>query len=72
MLRPNDLKQQTVFSKYKENETTWYSPDWDYAICFDSNGGSLWANCEVNGITDKIKDLNSLEDLLETIDVLGI
>ena len=70
MLRKNDLEKQKAFTKYIDNN--WYDSEGDYVICFEGNRAVLRAHCEVNGILDEIKELHSLEDLLDTIEILNI
>ena len=70
MLSKQDLESQSTFSLYKDGN--FYDSEGEYVICFESKGAVLRAHCEVDGILDKIKDLKSLEDLKETIDILNI
>ena len=70
MLKKKDLEQQTVFSEYKDG--CFYDSNSEYVICFEGGKAVLYEHCEVNGILEPIKDLMSLEDLLNTIDILNI
>lgn len=70
MLTKKDLVNQSVFTLGTDGN--YYDGNWDYALCFEANGAVLRVHCEVDGILEPIKNLVSLTDLLETIEILNI
>ena len=70
MLLKTDVIKEGTFTISKDGN--YYDFNSEYTICFEGNRVILYDHCEVNGIGEPIKDLTSLKDLINTIDVLNI